>query len=148
MTTSTTMVYGTNAHIEALTGTTVHDLSGSTNKVTIALEMIIGEANVLQDKWPQRVMTAKNATVDVAAWYSTASNEVTDYFMDWFNEANPAVKTIRIYPSGKTSGHMMISASWVFNGLNIDVQAAQTNPTPVTFQLLNAGTVTISAYTT
>src|SRR5512139_1947494 len=104
MASSTTMLYGTDCVIEAELGTTTVDLSGSSNKAIINLEMIIGEASVFNDKWPQRVMTAKNATVDFAAWYSSAANEAADYFQDWFNEASPATKTISIYIPDKTVG--------------------------------------------
>lgn len=148
MATSTTMLYGTDCVIEGEVGTVMVDLSGSSNKATVNLEMIIGEASVFNDKWPQRVMTAKNCTVDIAAWYSSAANEAADFFQDWFNEAAPAVRQIDIYIPSKTVGATKITANWVFNGLNIDLQTAQTSPIPITCQLLNAGTVTVAPYAT
>ncbi len=148
MTTSTTMLYGTDCVIEAELGTTTVDLSGSSNTANVNLDMIIGEAAVFNDKWPQRVMTAKNATVDLACWYSSAANEAADYFQDWYNEAAPATKTISIYIPSKTAGATKISAKWVFNGLKLGVKTAETQPIPVTVQLLNAGAVTVAPYST
>lgn len=148
MAASTTILYGTDSVIEVEIGTTTVDISGSSNQATINLEMIVGEANVFGDKWPQRVMTAKNCTVDCAAWYSSASNEAADFLLDWFSEAAPATRHVDIYINGKTVGNRVLSADWVFNGVNIDLQPAQTSPIPVTFQLLNAGAVTITPYST
>lgn len=148
MATSTTMLYGTDSVIEVEIGTLTVDISGSSNKATINLEIIIGEADVFGDKWPQRVMTAKNCTVDCAAWYSSASNEAADFLLDWFNEAAPATRHVDIYINGKTVGNRVLSGDWVFNGVNIDLEPAATNPIPVTFQLLNAGAITILPYAT
>lgn len=148
MTTSTTMLYGTDCVIEAELGTTTVDLSGSSNSANVKLGMIIGEAAVFNDKWPQRVMTAKNGTVDLAAWYSSAQNEAADYFQDWFNEAAPAPREISIYIPSKTAGATKINAHWVFDGLAIGLKAAENQPIPVTTQLLNAGAVTVAPYST
>jgi hypothetical protein len=148
MASSTTMLYGTDCVIEAELGTTTVDLSGSSNTATINLEMIIGEASVFNDKWPQRVMTAKNCTIDVAAWYSSAANEAADYFQDWFNEAAPEPREFSIYIPSKTVGAKVVNGNFVFNGLNIAAKTAETNPIPITMQLLNAGAITVTAYST
>lgn len=148
MTSSTTLLYGTDCVIEAEKGTTTADLSGSSNSATINLEMIIGEANVFNDKWPQRVMTAKNCTIDLAAWYSSAADEAADYFQDWFNEAAPEPREFSIYIPSKTAGAKVVNGDFVFNGLSIGAKAAETQPIPITVQLLNAGAVTVTEYST
>lgn len=148
MTTSTTMLYGTDCVIEAEVGTVMTDISGSSNTANVNLEMIIGEAAVFNDKWPQRVMTAKNATVDLTCWYSSADNEAADILLDWFNEASPLPKHFDIYIPSKTAGAKVISADWVFKGPNLGIKTAETQPIPITTQLLNAGAVTVTAYST
>jgi len=142
------MLYGTDCVIEAELGTSTTDLSGSSNSATINLEMIIGEASVFNDKWPQRVMTAKNCTIDLAAWYSSATNEAADYFQDWFNEAAPTPREFSIYIPRKEAGAKVVNGDFVFNGLNIAAKTAETQPIPITVQLLNAGAVTVSDYST
>jgi len=135
--------------IEAELGTTTVDLSGSSNSVTINLEMIIGEASVFNDPWPQRVMTGKNLTIDLAAWFSTANNEAQDYFSDWYNESFPiATRSITFYLPQKSVGARKISGDFVFNGMSITAKAADTAPVAITTQLQNAGPVTVSTYST
>lgn len=148
MTSSTTMLYGTDCVIEAELGTDVVDLSGSSNSVVINLEMIIGEASVFNDKWPQRVMTAKNATIDLSAWYSSVEDEAADYFIDWFNEDTPEPREFSIYIPRKEAGAKILNGNFVFNGMNLDVKTAQTSPIPLTTQLLNAGEITYEDYST
>jgi len=148
MASSSTLQYS-DVTIEAELGTTTVDLSGSHNKATINLEMIVGEGNVFNDPWPIRVMMAKNCTIDLAAWFSTASNEAADYFADWYNESLPiADRTISFYIPQKTVGSLKISGDWVFTGMNIDLTAAATNPIPLTTQLQNNGPITIAPYST
>lgn len=147
MATSTTMLYS-NCVIEAESGTTTVDLSGSSNSLTINLETVIGEASVFGDSWPQRVINAKNLTIDLAAWYSSAANEAADYFQDWFNESVPAAKTFSIYLPSKTVGATKISGDFVFSGMTIGAKAADTQPMTIQTQLLNAGTVTVAPYST
>lgn len=148
MATSTTMLYGTDCVIEAESGTTTVDLSGSSNTANINLEMIIGEASVFNDKWPQRVMTAKNCTIEFAAWYSSAANEAADYFQDWYNEAAPTSRTFSIYIPSKTAGAKVVSGKFVFNGMKLGVKTAETQPIPISMELLNAGAITVTPYST
>ena len=148
MTSSTTMLYGTDCVIEAELGTGVIDLSGSSNSANVNLDMIIGEASVFNDKWPQRVMTAKNCTIDLAAWYSSAADEAADYFQDWYNEAAPQPREFSIYIPDKSAGSKVVNGNFVFNGMKIGLKTAETQPIPITMQLLNAGAITVTAYST
>jgi hypothetical protein len=142
------MLYGTDMVIEAQLGTTTVDLSGSSNSCTINMEIVVGEAYVFNDKWPARVMTAKNCVIDLAAWYSSASDEALDYFRDWWAEAAPAPRTLTFYIPSKTVGADKISGKFVFNGLNAAVKTAETQPIPITTQLMNSGAITWTAYST
>jgi len=148
MASSTTMLYGTDMVIEAQLGTTTADLSGSSNTCNINMEIIKGEAYVFNDKWPQRVMTAKNCTVDVTAWYSSAANEALDYFKDWWAETSPTPRTFTFYIPSKTSGADMISGKFVFSGPSMGIKTAETQPIPITTQLSNSGAVTWTTYST
>lgn len=148
MTSSTTMLYGTDIVIEAELGTTTTDLSGSSNTANINMEIIIGEASVFNDKWPQRVMTAKNCTVDMAAWYSTAANEALDYFKDWWAETSPAPRAFTFYIPSKTHGSDKITGDFVFSGINMGIKTAETQPIPIQTQLRNSGAVTWTSYST
>jgi len=140
------MLYGTDCVIEAELGTSTADLSGSSNSLTINMEIIIGEAYVFGDKWPQRCMTAKNCTIDLAAWYSSTNNEALDYFRDWWAETAPEPRQFTIYIPSKTDGSDMIQGDFVFNGVNAAVKTAETQPIPVTTQLQNSGAVTWTTY--
>lgn len=148
MATSTTMLYGTDCVIEAENGTDVIDLSGSSNTCNINLDIIIGEAAVFNDKWPQRVMTAKNCTIDLAAWYSSASDEARDYFQEWWDEDAPEPREFSFYIPRKEAGAQVLNGNFVFNGLKLGVKTAETQPIPITTQLLNAGEITMTAYST
>lgn len=148
MASSTTMLYGTDCVIEAELGTTTVDLSGSSNSIKIAMDILIGEARVFNDKWPQRVMTGKDCTIDLAAWYSSAPNEALDYFKDWWAETAPAPRTFSIYIPSKTVGSDKISGDFVFTGVGADVKTGDNQPIPITTQLRNSGAVTWTAYAT
>lgn len=145
---STTMLYGTDMVIEAEKGTGVVDLSGSSNACNIKMTAIVGEARVFNTKWVQRVITAKDCQIDLAAWYSSTADEALDYFKDWFAEAAPGSKQFTFYIPRKEAGADKIQGDFVFTGPSMDIKSGDNQPIPVQTTLMSTGAVTWTTYST
>lgn len=146
---TTTAINGCDAGIWAdIASGVLTDIGGSSNEYNLEFDMDIAGFRTFGNRWQKRLDCGKDAKLTVMITYSTAVNEGIDLLKNWFFNATPGERTIRLYVPAKNVGADVYSAEWRLESLKIPVVAGEAKPVTVTAVLLPSGPVTLTVNAT
>lgn len=119
-------------------------ITGSSNKVSIALTQELGEYVVFQDKWKSRLECSKDVTYTLQVVYSTTADEGFDLLRDWFYTASPGARTLTVYIPDKNVGSDRYQGEVRLASLTWDTDRGEAGPILATAELVADGTQTHS----
>lgn len=122
------------------------DVSGSTNKVSLALNKQLGEAFTFDGDYPVRLECKQNGSLDIDAMYTRNGNEARALLESWQQVGGR--RTVTVYPEGKVAGGRSYSGEFRLGDLSMDLDAGDANPIMITANLMPDGAITLSNYTT
>jgi len=128
---------------------TLTDIGGSSNNITINLNKeTLGMLRTFGSRWPTRYECGKDCTIDFRVVYSTSATEAFQLLKNWYNEADPTARSVKIYLPKKNVGNDVYSGEFRLQNLVIPSEAGSASPVMVSGTLLITGELTISTATT
>jgi len=128
---------------------TATDISGSSNKVTLAPTQEIGEARTFQNDWKIRKACGRDLAFSITVIYTTTADEGLDILRDWFfGAASKTARTLAIYAPDKNVGSDHYSAEVLWESGEIPLDATDPGPILCEFTLLPTGAVSHTAAST
>ena len=118
---------------------TLVDISGSSNKVSIALTREVGELRTYQAHWPVRTGCGKDVEITLTAVYSTAADEAKDLLLDWWFATDPGARSFVCYIPDKNVGSDKFYGEVVIQDVNFDADPTEPAPIAVEVTLLATG---------
>lgn len=125
------------------------DISGSTNTASLTLSISAEMLRTFGSKWPVRLSCPKDASAEITAVYSTATDEAMDLIKNWYFAASPGSRTLSIYVPNKNVGSDHYYGEFVIDGdIDIPLEAGTADPIAVTLPLSINGELTWTKATT
>lgn len=118
------------------------DISGSSNKVEMELENMVGELTTFGSKWKVRKVAGKDGTVDLDVVFSTAADEGFDIIDDWFHGGNDGPRTLRLDVPNSNVGSRRYTGEFVLESYNIPADSEEADPMKVSVSLKPTGAIT------
>lgn len=118
------------------------DISGSSNTCSMAFTNQLGAVRNFGTRWQIRLECGKDATFNLSAVYSTATDEAIDILKNWYFNT-PGNRTLTVYIPDKDVGADVYSCEARLENLNIPVEAGKADPIVVTCALMPNGPVTL-----
>jgi hypothetical protein len=108
------------------------NISGSSNKASIDLNLTLGEVRAFGTVWPARIECGKDATITLEILYTTTVNEAKDILLAWFFAAVPGARTFTLYAPNKNVGSDHIWGEVRLESLSFSGEAGSGDPVMVT----------------
>lgn len=125
---------------------TPQDVSGSTNKLSLAFNKQLGEAFTFDGTYPIRLECKQNGSLDIDALYTRNGTEARALLESW--QQTGGRRTVNIYPEGKINGGRWYYGEFRLGDLSFDMDAGDANPIMLTANLMPDGAVTLDNFTT
>ena len=119
---------------------TLKDISGSSNTISMEFTNQLGAVSNFATRWPVRLECRKDATFNLTAIYSMATDEAKDLLLKWFFNF-PGVRTLKVYIPDKNVGSDVYTAEVHLATMPITVQADSADPIEMSCQLMPEGPV-------
>jgi hypothetical protein len=124
------------------------DLSGSSSRLSMDFENMLGGYRVFTTEWMKRMECGKDATWTINAVYSTGGDEAVDLLNNWFFSDPPGDRTMTVYIPNKNVGSDTYQGEFKIESFNYTADPSDPGPIAVTFVVRPSGEVTHSTSAT
>lgn len=123
------------------------EISGSSNKVDLELENMVGELNTFGTRWKVRKVAGKDATVDIDIVFTTAEDEGYDLIDKWFFDGNDSPRTLRIDVPKSINGARRYQGEFVLESFSVPLDSEEADPIKSSVSLKPTGAITRTTIT-
>lgn len=117
------------------------DVSGSSNAVTMTVNVETGQYRVFSNRWKKSLECGKDLSLTINAVYTTADSEAKDILADWAMATTSGARTITIYVPDKNVGSDKWSGEWRIQTFEFGADVSEPGAIPITATFISDGTI-------